>query len=193
APSWRVSLARPTSSLAVTMMTGTCSSSSRIRRRTWTPSSPGIRTSSRTRSARPPRIAVRASRPLPADSTAYPSVAKYSARTSRTGASSSTTRIRPRAITRYSAAGTRSSPQPPGVEPVDPACQHGHPVDLPRGLDEILGARAGEPPLELCQLLLERALLLQELLKPLGHLERSDLQEVGRLAERRFLPRHVLD
>src|SRR5436309_3305723 len=45
-----------------------------------------------------PRMAVSASTPLVAASTAYPSVAKYSVRTSRMGASSSTTKILPRGI-----------------------------------------------------------------------------------------------
>src|SRR5438445_400527 len=154
------------------MMTGTLLVSSRIRWRTWTPSSPGMRTSKRTRSARPPRTAISASTQLVAASTAY-HVAIPAAEPV--------------------AQGIRDRAESVGIQPVDPAGDHGDPVDLARRLDQVLGARAREPRLELRQLLLERALLLEQLLEPLGDVQGPDLQELRRFAKRRLLFRDALE
>src|SRR2546430_2456921 len=80
-----------------------------------------------------------------------------------------------------------------GVEAVDPPGAHGDAVDLPRRRDQVLRAGAREPGLELRELLLEQPLLLEKLREPLRHLERRDLEDLRRLAERRLLPGHRLE
>src|SRR5438552_2620004 len=79
-----------------------------------------------------------------------------------------------------------------GIEAVDPPGDHGDAVDLPRRRDQVLRAGARDPGLELRELLLEQPLLLEKLREPLRHLERRDLEDLRRLADRRLLPRHRL-
>ena len=60
---------------------------------------------------------------------------------------------------------------------------HRHAVDLAGAGDEVVGLLAGEPALQLRELVFERALPFEELAQPLGRLGRGDLEDVAGLAQ----------
>src|SRR5882724_10338028 len=86
------------------------------------------------------------------------------------------------------AQGVGDRAEPVGIQPVDTPGDHRDPVDLTGRRDQVLGARACQPRLEIPELLLEHPLLVEQLLQPSRDLEGSDLEDVGRLAERRLTP-----
>jgi hypothetical protein len=89
------------------------------------------------------------------------------------------------------AQGVHHRAEPVRVEAVEARGQHRHPRHLSRGGDEVLGLGARELGLELGELLLEPLLVLQERGEPAGQLERRNLEQAGRLAQRRLLAPHV--
>src|SRR3990170_268196 len=89
------------------------------------------------------------------------------------------------------AQGVHHRAQPFGVEAVDARREHGHPRDGLRGGSQLLRPVLREARLELLHLFLELLLLVEELLEAPRQLERRDLEEAGRLAQRRLLLPHV--
>src|SRR5437867_1445710 len=77
-----------------------------------------------------------------------------------------------------------------GIEAVDTSGDHRDARYFLRGLDQLLGPALGKPRLELGELLLELLLLVEQLLQAPRQLERGDLEEARRLAQRGLLLAH---
>src|SRR5439155_4873374 len=89
--------------------------------------------------------------------------------------------------------GIRRRTKAVGIETVEARHHEGHALDGPGPRHQLLGPSLGETALDLGEGLLQRLLLVEELLEPARQLEGRDAEEVGRLAQRRLFLADVLE